>query len=223
MRDAIVAVISQPAFLAGWLVVSLLCIGVLVRDFARANPEIGRVMKVVWGLTVFYSGPIGLAIYWTTGRKQIATDSIWRRGWRSTAHCYSGCGMGEIVGLVIAVGLLALATWATALLTFAFAFTFGLALTVGPLMQDGVPFGTALRDGLTSETASIVVMEVVAIGVDLWLSAGAGLGDVLFWSSLVVSLSLGLIAAWPVNVALVALGVKEGMHDPREMAAKAQT
>ena len=66
-------------------------------------------------------------------------------------------------------------------------------------------------------------MEVVAIGVDLWLSAGAGLGDVLFWSSLVVSLSLGLIAAWPVNVALVALGVKEGMHDPREMAAKAQT
>ncbi|MEE4119716.1 MAG: DUF4396 domain-containing protein [Paracoccaceae bacterium] len=221
MRDAIVAVISQPAFLAGWLVLSLLCIGLLARDLTRANPEIGGLMKVVWGLTVFYSGPIGLSIYWTTGRKQIATDSIWRRGWRSTAHCYSGCGMGEIVGLVIAVGLLALATWATALLTFVFAFAFGLALTVGPLMQDGVPFGTALRDGLTSETASIVVMEVVAIGVDLWLSGGAGLGDVLFWSSLVVSLSLGLLAAWPVNVALVALGVKEGMHDPREMATRA--
>ena len=35
---------------------------------------------------------------------------------------------------------------------------------------------------------------------------------------MVVSLSLGLLAAWPVNVLLIRFGVKEGMHDPREMA-----
>lgn len=218
MRDQIAAFLSQPAVLVVWLAISLASVGLLLLDVRRANPEIGRFMKVVWALTVLYSGPVGLLIYWMTGRKQIARDTVWRRGWRSTAHCYSGCGMGEIVGLVLAVGILALGTVPTALVTFAFAFTFGILLTLGPLMQDGVPFGEAMWDSLVSETASIVMMEVVAIGVDLWLAGDAGLGDVLFWTAMMTSLTLGLFAAWPVNVALVHFGVKEGMHDPREMA-----
>jgi hypothetical protein len=218
MRQILAAFLSQPAVLIVWLALSLVSVAILIRDIRRNNPEIGPLMKVVWALTVLYSGPVGLLIYWTTGRKQIPRDTIWRRGWRSTAHCYSGCGLGEIVGLILAVGILALGTMPTALVTFAFAFTFGIVLTLGPLMHDGVPFGRAMRDSLVSETASIVVMEVVAIGVDLWLSGDAGLGDVLFWTAMMTSLTLGLVAAWPVNVALVYFGVKEGMHDPREMA-----
>lgn len=35
--------------------------------------------------------------------------------------------------------------------------------------------------------------------------------------ALVASLSVGFIVAYPVNAALVTLGVKEGMMDPREM------
>jgi hypothetical protein len=221
MLEMLLPLLSSPALLIGWLALSLLCVGVLLRDLRTANPEIGRLMRVVWALTVLYSGPVGLAVYWGSGRRQIARDSIWRRGWRSTAHCYSGCGMGEIVGLVLAVGILGLGTWPTALVTFAFAFTFGLALTIGPLMADGVGAGQATQDALISETASIVAMEAVAIGSDIWLSGGAGWGEVRFWTSMLVSLTLGLMAAWPVNVALVALGVKEGMHDPREMAAQA--
>jgi hypothetical protein len=218
MRQTLAEFLSQPAVLIVWLALSLVSVAILIRDIRRDNPEIGPLMKVVWALTVLYSGPVGLLIYWTTGRKQIPRDTIWRRGWRSTAHCYSGCGLGEIVGLILAVGILALGTMPTALVTFAFAFTFGIVLTLGPLMHDGVPFGRAMRDSLVSETASIVVMEVVAIGVDLWLSGDAGLGDVLFWTAMMTSLTLGLVAAWPVNVALVYFGVKEGMHDPREMA-----
>ena len=221
MMDTVIAALSSPVLLAGWLALSLVCLAILLRDFRRANPEIGRLMKVVWALTVLYSGPVGLAVYWGSGRRQIARDSIWRRGWRSTAHCYSGCGMGEIVGLVLAVGIIGLGTWPTALVTFGFAFTFGLALTIGPLMADGMAAGAATRDALVSETASIVAMETVAIGTDIWLSGGAGWGEVRFWSALLVSLTLGLAAAWPVNVALVAFGVKEGMHDPRAMAAQA--
>ncbi|WP_372890328.1 DUF4396 domain-containing protein [Rhodosalinus sp.] len=219
MHQTLVSFLSQPAVLVIGLALSLASVGVLLMDFRRANPEIGPLMKVVWVLTTLYSGPVGLLIYWATGRKQIARDTIWRRGWRSTAHCYSGCGLGEIVGLILAVGILSLGTTPTALVTFAFAFTFGIALTLGPLLHDGVPFGEAVRDSFLSETGSIVAMEVVAIGVDLWLSGGAGLGDVLFWTAMMTSLTLGLLAAWPVNVALVRFGVKEGMHDPREMAA----
>lgn len=44
------------------------------------------------------------------------------------------------------------------------------------------------------------------------------MGDVLFWTGLVFSLSLGLIAAYPVNVFLIEFGVKEGMMTPAEMA-----
>jgi hypothetical protein len=176
-------------------------------------------MSWVWTLTVLYSGPIGLGIYFFSGRKQIAKDSVWRRSLRSVAHCYSGCGGGEVVGIIIAVGLLALANLWVAIITFALAYVAGFALTMGPLMQEGTPASTALKDAFYSETASITVMEIVAIGVDLWLAGEATMGEPLFWASLIFSLTLGLVAAYPVNVVLIRLGVKEGMHDPREMAA----
>lgn len=216
--DTLRAVLSTPEFLWAWAGLALASLWLLLRDLKRHNAEIGGLMKAVWILTVAYSGPIGLWVYFFSGRKQIRLDSIWRRGWRSVAHCYSGCGAGEIAGVSITAGLLALGTWWVAGITFLLAYVAGFAMTVGPLMQEGVAFGTAVKDAAASETASITVMEVTAIGVDLWLAGSAGLGDRLFWSSLIFSLSCGLLAAWPVNVWLIRLGVKEGMHDPREMA-----
>jgi len=212
------AILTSPMFLITWAVLVAGSVAVLIRDLWRRNPEIAGLMKAVWIFTVVYSGPIGLAVYYYSGRKQIATDSMWRRGFRSTAHCYSGCGAGEIAGVFIAAGLLSLGNWWVAGITFALAYVAGFAMTVGPLMQEGVPFGEAMWDAFWSESASITVMEIVAIGVDLWLAAGATIGEPLFWSSLVFSLTAGLVAAYPVNVLLVRFGVKEGMHDPREMA-----
>ncbi len=213
--QTIVAIISSPAFLVVWAMLMLPSLAILVRDMQRNNKHLMSLMKWVWALTVVYSGPLGLLIYWTTGRKEIATDSLYRRAFRSVAHCYSGCGMGEVAGLIIAVGLLSLSTpWVVAV-TFTLAYVAGYALTVGPLMQEGVPLRTALKDAFIAETPSIAVMEIVAIGVDLTLAGDATLGDVRFWSSLIVSLTCGLMAAYPVNLALIHFGVKEGMMDPR--------
>lgn len=61
-------------------------------------------------------------------------------------------------------------------------------------------------------------MEIVAIGTDLWLAGEATMGEILFWTALVFSLSLGLLAAFPVNVLLVKFGVKEDMMNPKMMA-----
>jgi hypothetical protein len=58
-------------------------------------------------------------------------------------------------------------------------------------------------------------MEVVAIGADLWLAGDAGWDDPLFWGTLIFSLSLGLLAAYPVNAVLIHFGVKEGMMNPQ--------
>jgi hypothetical protein len=201
--------------IGGWAVVVVACSTVLLIDLRRNNREIAGLMRAVWILTVAYSGPLGLAVYWYSGRKQIARDSIWRRGWRSVSHCYSGCGAGEITGVLLVAGIMALGPWPVAASSFLLAYLFGYLLTAGPLIQEGVAVPTALWDAFTSETASILVMEVVAIGLDLWLAADATLTQPLFWGALVVSLSAGLLAAWPVNLLLIRLGVKEGMHDPR--------
>ena len=175
--EATIQILSSPWFLTVWAVQMLAAQGVLIRDLSANNSHIPPLMKAVWVLTVLYSGLFGLAVYFYSGRKEIPHDSLWRRSCRSVAHCYSGCGAGEVVGLIIAVGLLALSTpWVVAV-TFSFAYLFGLGLTLGPLMQGGMAFSEALKDAIYSESASIVVMEAVAIGSDLFLAGEATMGD----------------------------------------------
>ncbi|MWG36292.1 DUF4396 domain-containing protein [Halomarina oriensis] len=217
VRQVLKPVLSEPTLLVVWGVVVLFSLGGLLWDLRQRNQALPSTMKGVWSLVVLYSGPFGLAIYWFAGRTQITRDSLWRRGLRSTAHCYSGCGAGEVVGILLAQAILGLAVGWVAAITFGFAYTFGYALTVGPLLQEGVVFWEAIKDALYSETPSITVMEVVAISTDLLLASQAHVGDVLFWASLAFSLSLGFLAAFPVNVALVYAGVKEGMKNPAEM------
>lgn len=213
--------LTNPVFLWIWIGLVAASLVTLVWDLREDNPEVPSLMKWVWIATVLYSGPVGLTLYWYSGRKQIPRDTVWRRGVRSVSHCYSGCGAGEVAGIVIAAGILALGIWWVAAITFALAYVAGYALTVGPLMQEGVGFGEAMWDAFYSETASITVMEAVAIGVDLWLAGGATMAEPLFWSALVFSLTAGLVAAYPVNVLLIGFGVKSGMHNPKEMAAHA--
>jgi hypothetical protein len=211
-----ISLLSSPWVLIGWLAVMLPSLVWVIHDLRTKNAHLMSLMKLVWGLTVLYSGPVGLLIYRMTGRKQIADDRLWRRAFRSVAHCYSGCGMGEIAGVTIAAGLLAMGNLWVSVITFLLAYVFGYALTVGPLVQDGVPLRKALWEAFLSETPSITVMEVTAIAVSLLVGGSAGIGEPLFWSSLILSLSCGLFAAYPVNVALLHYGVKEGMMDPRQ-------
>lgn len=216
--QSVQGILNQWWLVGLWALVTVACHLVLLRDLKSRNPEIAGLMKLVWIFTVAYSGPLGLWLYWNSGRKQIRRDSIWRRGARSIAHCYSGCGMGEITGVFVTVGLLSLNNWWVAGVTFALAYVAGFAFTVGPLMQEGVGFKQAMLDALYSETPSITVMEIVAIATDLLLAGSATMSDAVFWSSLVISLTAGLAAAYPVNVVLIQMGVKEGMRDPREAA-----
>jgi hypothetical protein len=218
LQQFLQAILTNPWLLGIWIVLVLIALGILISDLRQHNPGIMPLMKAVWFLTVLYSGPVGLAIYYYSGRKQIRRDSLWRRGFRSTSHCYSGCGAGEVTGIIIAAGLLSLSTWWVAGITFLLAYVAGYAMTVGPLMQQGVGLRQALWDAFYSETASITVMEIVAIGTDIWLAGEATMGEALFWSSLAFSLTMGLIAAYPVNVLLVKFGVKEGMHNPKHRA-----
>lgn len=214
--------LSSGWVLGIWLSLSVTSCLVLLNDLRRHNNHIGSLMKAVWFLSVLYSGPLGLLIYYYSGRKQISSDSLWRKGFRSVAHCYSGCGAGEITGIFIAAGLLSLGNTAVAVTTFGFAYVFGYGMTLGPLLQNGMPVKQALIDTFYSDTATIAVMEITAISLDLWLAADATMNQALFWNSLLLSLTVGLFAAYPVNVLLVKLGVKGGMGDPRNTDASHQ-
>lgn len=128
--------------------------------------------------------------------------------------------MGEVTGVVIAAGIMGLGNLWISFITFCLAYVFGYGMTFGPLVQAGVPVKKAAIDTFYSDTATIAVMEITAISLDLWLAASAGITNTLFWGSLIVSLSLGLAVAYPVNVLLVHLGIKAGMGDPRDVSAE---
>jgi hypothetical protein len=59
-----------------------------------------------------------------------------------------------------------------------------------------------------ADTVSIVVMEIVDNAVVLAVPGAmdAGLGSLLFWLSLGLSLAVAFVAAWPVNRWLIARG-----------------
>jgi len=216
-RQVIKPILASRWTLAIWALLNLVSLGLLWWDIRKRNRNLASLMKLVWTLVVAYSGPIGLTIYWYSGRTQIGDDSLWKQGFRSTSHCYSGCGLGEVIGITSATIILSFSTFWVTVVTFSLAYTFGYALTVGPLVQEGTGLGEALRDALYTETPSITVMEIAAIGTDLLLAGGVGWRQPLFWTALFFSLTIGFVAAYPVNAALVWSGVKEGMGDPAEM------
>lgn len=125
----------------------------------------------------------------------------------ATVHCLTGCAIGEVLGMVIGTwaGWTALAT---IILSVVLAFFFGYSLTMRPLLAAGLPFAQAARLALAADTASITIMEIVDNLVMLYIpgAMNAGLGSWLFWASLVASLAIAGIAAFPVNRWLIARG-----------------
>ncbi|MFZ0625843.1 MAG: DUF4396 domain-containing protein [Acidimicrobiia bacterium] len=209
------AFLKGPGFIITWAISIVIGLAVLITDLMTRNRQIAPIMKLVWVLTVSYSGLMGLGIYFWSGRRQIARDTLWRRGARSVSHCFAGCGAGEIVGVVISVGLLSLGQVWLSVVTFVLAYVLGIAFNAGPLLSDGEDLSTALKDSVITESASILMMETVAIGVDQLIAGSVNtLTKPLFWSSLFISLSAGLLFAYPVNVWLVKAGIKKGMANP---------
>ena len=125
----------------------------------------------------------------------------------ATAHCLTGCAIGEILGRV-------LATWwgwgnlASILLAVALAFFFGYSLTMMPLLRSGIAFAAAIPVAIAADTVSIGVMEIVDNGFIVAYPGAmdAGLADALFWLSLAVSLAIAFCVTVPVNRWMIVRG-----------------
>ena len=133
--------------------------------------------------------------------------SLNRLAFSATAHCLTGCAIGEVLGMVIGTAL----GWsdvATIALAVVLAFFFGYSFTVVPLLRSGLALTATLPLAFAADTLSITVMEIVDNAIMLVIPGAmeAGLGNPLFWGSLAFALAVAFVAAFPVNRWLIARG-----------------
>jgi hypothetical protein len=133
--------------------------------------------------------------------------SLNRVAFSATAHCLTGCAIGEVLGMVIGTAL----GWgnvATIALAVALAFFFGYSLTMLPLLRSGMALGAVLPLAFASDTLSITVMEIVDNLIMLAVPGAmeAGPTSLLFWGSLTFALLVAGAVAFPVNRYLIARG-----------------
>ena len=146
-----------------------------------------------------------------------AHPSLSRLAFQATTHCLTGCAIGEVLGMVIATAL----DWgnlAAIVLSVILAFFFGYALTMRPLLASGLGLARASRLALSADTVSITVMEITDNAILLLIPAAmdAQLDEPLFWGSLVLSLAIAGVVAYPVNRWMIGRGqghaVVHGAH-----------
>jgi uncharacterized protein DUF4396 len=145
----------------------------------------------------------------------LGTGSLTGAAFQATLHCLTGCAIGEVLGMVISTAF-GFGDATSIVIAVALAFTFGYGLTLRPVISAGVPMRRAFGLALASDTLSITTMEVVDNAFIILVpgALAAGLGDGLFWWSLLVSLLIAFVLTVPVNRYLIARGKGHAvMHD----------
>ncbi|MFC4084425.1 DUF4396 domain-containing protein [Amycolatopsis samaneae] len=132
----------------------------------------------------------------------------WSMAATATLHCLTGCAIGEVLGMILGTAF-GLHNAATVVLSIALAFVFGYGLTMRGVLKSGLGLGAAFKVALAADTVSIAVMEIVdnTVIVAIPGAMDAGLGNVLFWLSLVLSLAIAFVVTVPVNKWMIGRGL----------------
>lgn len=108
-----------------------------------------------------------------------------------------------VIGAALGLGM-----WQTVGLAVTLAFMTGFGLTMLPLIRSGMGFRSALGIAFAADFVSVSIMEIVDNAVVMAVPGAmmAGLGDPLFWGTLVLGLAVAFIVALPVNIWLIGRG-----------------
>lgn len=136
-----------------------------------------------------------------------ATENLNSLAISATNHCLIGCVTGEVTGMAIGTGL----GWAdvpTMSLAIGLAYLFGFSLTSMPLIRAGLAAGVIVTTALAVDTISITIMEAID---NLFIAVipgalEAGLGDALFWVTVLGGFAVAYPFAWYANRYLLARG-----------------
>jgi hypothetical protein len=119
---------------------------------------------------------------------------------RHTTHCLIGCGIGEILGMLIAsalgwhrIGRLSLA--------IILAFMFGYALTYRGVRQHTTTAKEAFKITMATDTVSIATMELIDNTLEFIIPNAllVTATSFRFWWGLTLSLSVAFVITVPVN------------------------
>ena len=215
--------------LSVWFALVFLSVTFVAWDAFTRNPEL-LVMRYGWVLVTLYTGPIGGALYVLSCQEPSARTHerfitpLWKQGLGSTIHCIAGDATG-IVAAAAVTAALGLPIGPDTVIEYAFGFAFGL-LIFQALFMRGVMGGSylgALRQTILSEWLSMNAVMAGMIPVMILLmtrhTSAMEPSSVRFWGVMSLATLVGLAVAYPVNVWLVAAGLKHGMGTVRAFGA----
>ena len=185
-------------------------------------------MKWGWLLVSLYTGPVAFIVYWFScrepapGRHEQFIAPLWKQGVGSAIHCLAGDASGIIFAAAITRAL-RLPMNAELAVEYATGFLFGLFVFQALFMKDrlGGSYAGAVRKTVYAEWVSMnCVMAGMIPTMMLFMSRDMRAMEptnIQFWWSMSLSALAGGIVAIPVNIWLVAKGLKHGMGTDRAL------
>jgi hypothetical protein len=217
------------AALIVWFILTGLSVLYVAWDAFTRNPEL-TVMKYGWVLVTLYAGPVAAALYVLSCQEpapdqhEAFIEPLWKQALGSTIHCVAGDATGIILAAAVTAAL-GLPMWLDLTVEYLFGFGFGLLIFQALFMRDmlGGSYARALERSLLPEwlsmnavMAGMVPVMVVLMSRDMRAMEAT---SIRFWGVMSLATIVGATIAYPVNVWLVAFGLKHGMGSVRVLAA----
>ena len=212
-----------------WFVLTGLSVVYVAWDAFTRNPEL-TVMKFGWILVTLYAGPIAAALYVLSCQEpgpyhhEEFIKPLWKQALGSTVHCLAGDATGIVIAAVI-TSALALPMAIDLVSEYLFGFGVGLFVFQALFMRDmfGGSYAKAVQRSFLPEWLSMnmVMAGMVPVMVALMSHAGGAMepSSIRFWGVMSLAIMVGGVIAYPVNVWLVAAGLKHGMGSVRVLGA----
>lgn len=207
--------------LSGWFILVGISVAYVAWDTFRNNPQL-VVMKWGWVLVTIYTGPINLALYLLACKESAPSQHeeyvkpLWKQALGSQIHCLAGDATGVIVAAAITESFgfpMSLDVISEYLFGFLLGFTVFQALFMRTMA--GGSYRTALQRSFMPEWLSMnaVMAGMVPVMVILMSHDRTAMHatSIRFWGVMSLATLVGGVLAYPVNVWLVARGLKHGM------------
>ncbi len=217
------------AALVVWFILTGVSVAYVAWDAFTRNPEL-TVMKYGWVLVTLYAGPVAAALYVLSCQEpapyqhEVFIVPLWKQALGSTIHCLAGDATGIILAAAVTAAL-GLPMWLDLVFEYMLGFSFGLLIFQALFMRDmlGGSYGAALERSFMPEwlsmnavMAGMTPVMVVLMSHDM---QAMEVTSIRLWGVMSLATLVGAVIAYPVNVWLVAVGLKHGMGSVRALGA----
>jgi hypothetical protein len=232
VTEIVVPILGQLAWIdvvvIVWIALALASTAYVAWDAFTNNPEL-TIMKWGWVLVTLYTGLVGAALYVLSckeprpGTHERFVSPLWKQGVGSTIHCVAGDATGIVLAATI-TALIGFPMWLDLVVEYAFGFAFGLLIFQALFMKDmmGGSYRRALADSLIPEWLSMNMVMAGMVPAMVLLMMGQDMRamdprNLVYWGAMSASVTVGFLVAYPVNLWLVAVGLKHGMGTERAL------